>query len=334
VAERLEAAVLPSFYAAAAREYELAAEHQGVVERNLRFADRTVRLRVAGAGLAGVLLAALAHRSGERRGHADATISVWEATASSQPAMPVPWNWSDVGPGGVVRGPAHDLTVAVHETGSGALTLVDPAERTVLHRVPGSGAMPWWERAAPLRPALFWVLGGEGRHVVHAGAVGDDRGGVLLAGGKGSGKTTVVVAALDAGLGLVADDYLLLRCGREWEAVSLYSTVSVLEPAAGAKAVLDVAAVTPGRLRESLPIRAVVAPRIRGGRARLRRVSPAVALRAWAPSTAFHMPFDDGAVVASLAAIVRRVPCFTLDVGDDGAELASAMADVLEQVAA
>jgi hypothetical protein len=56
-----------------------------------------------------------------------------------------------------------------------------------------------------------------------------------------------------------------------------------------------------------------------------------VVLRAWAPSTVFQMPFDDGAVVASLADVVRTVPCFTLDVGDDEAELASAVAQVVEQ---
>jgi hypothetical protein len=329
----MDAAVLPAFYAAAAHEYNLAAEDAGEVEHDLRFADRTVRVRVAGPDLAGAVLGALAEWSEESPSTVHATVAVWDAAACPSGALPVPWSFEDVGPGGLVRGPEAGQPLAVHETGSDAVTLVDPPGRAVLYRVPDRDSMAWWERAAPLRPALFWALGGAGRHLVHAGVVGDDRGGVLLAGARGSGKTTVVHAALRHGLGFVADDYVLLRAGREWEAVSVYTTVSLLEPGADAKTVLDVAASMPGSLRESLPVRAVVIPRVRGGRAQLRSVSPAAALRAWAPSTALHMPFDDGAVVASLADVVRGVPCFILDVGDDGAELASAVEHVLEQVA-
>jgi hypothetical protein len=263
-----------------------------------------------------------------------ATIRLWEADACPAGPVPFPWRVADIGPGGLVRGPGNDPVQAVYETYSGALTLVDSGGRALLHRVPHRGMVPWWERAAPLRPALFWALGGAGRHLVHAGAVGDDRGGVLLAGARGSGKTTVALAALVHGLGYVADDYVLLHTAGEPTAVSLYSTISVrAAPDAEEKAVLDVAALMHGSLRESLPVRAVVVPRISGGRACLRRVSPTEALLALAPSTAFHMPFDDGAVVASLAALVRRVPCFALDVGDGVAELADAVEQVLEQVA-
>ena len=76
----------------------------------------------------------------------------------------------------------------------------------------------------------------------------------------------------------------------------------------------------------------MIVARVRGGRARLRCVSPAEALRAWAPATAPHLPFDHGSVVATLAHVVRRVPCFGLDVGDDAAELAGAVGDALERV--
>jgi hypothetical protein len=331
---RLAEAALGSFYAAAAREYDAAAKRTGVVEVDLRFADRRVRMRFAGAGLADALLGALASRSDDGGGEVDATIALWEAQACPAGSLACPWQVADVGPGGLVRGFDFHRVLAVHETYSGTVTLVDSAERAVLHRVPHCGAVPWWERAAPLRPALYWALGGEGRHLVHAGAVGDDRGGVLLAGARGSGKTTVALAALAHGLGFVADDYLLLHAIDEPEAVSLYSTVSICAaPAAGAKIVVDVTSLRHGSLRESLPVRAVAVPRIRGGRARLRRLSPAEALRAWAPTTVFQMPFDDGAALASLGAVVRRVPCFALDVGDDWAELARAVEQVLEQAA-
>ena len=118
--------------------------------------------------------------------------------------------------------------MAVHEAYSGAVTLVDCGEGALLHRVPDCRAVPWWERAAPLRAeALFWALAGQGRHLVHAGAVGDERGGVLVAGASGSGKTTVTLAALLHGLSYVADDYVLLHDRGELTACSIYGTAKL-----------------------------------------------------------------------------------------------------------
>lgn len=332
MADRLKATVLPSFYAAASREYDRAAEHAGVVERRLRFADRTVRLRFAGAGLAGTLFSAFAERSDDSTGPVHATVALWEAEGCPEGSVPFPWCWSDVGPGGLLRGPDSDRLLAVHETCSGAVTLIPSTEHPVLHRVPNSGTVPWWERAAPLRASLFFALGGRTRHLVHAAAVGNEGGAVLLVGARGSGKTTVAMAGLNNGLRFVADDYLLLNTAESLEAVSLYNTASIAAgPDGKDKTVLDLCSLMPGSLCESLPVRAVVVPRVRGGRAHLRRVSPVVALRAWAPTTVFQMPFDDGAVVASLADVVRRVPCFGLEVGDDETELAGAVVQVLEQ---
>jgi hypothetical protein len=289
---------------------------------------------VAGAGLVGPLLGALVDRRDNSNEVVHTTISLWEANACQAGAVRFPWRWSDVGPGGLVRGLEVDRLLAVHETCSGTLTLIQSAGPAMLYRVPSQLNVPWWERAAPLRHSLFWALRGDRRHLVHAGVVGNDRGGILLVGARGSGKTTVAMASLNHGLRFVADDYVLLNLAQRPEAVSLYNTVSIsAEPNAEEKTVLDVTSLRPGSLCESLPVRAVVAPRIRGGLTAVRPISPFDALRAWAPSTIFHMPYDDGAVIASLADIVRRVPCFALDVGDDEAHLATALVQVLEQAA-
>jgi hypothetical protein len=346
-------AALSPFYAGARREYDLAAERHGVVEVNLRFGDRSVALRFAGQRLAEAVLGlgALDARRSGASGEADATIALWEEPLPPAAALPVTWGVDDIGPQGLVRGSGADGVVAVHETASGAVTLVESSPgAAILHRVPSRGSVPWWERAAPLRPALFWALGGERRHLVHAGGVGDARGGVLIAGASGSGKTTVALAALVHGLRYVADDYLLLDSTIEPTAVSVYGTAKLDDghlrrfgmlaavrfpppSCAGEKAVLDVGRAMPGALCGSLPVRAVVVPRIRGGRTRLRRVSPTDALLALGPSTVFQMPFDGGRAVASLAAVVRSVPCFGLDVGDDPAELAGAVERVLDEAA-
>jgi hypothetical protein len=350
------ARALPAFFDGAAREHAATVASSGGLDCDLRFADRRIRLRFAGSELADALLPALRPRlvdpDPDSTTQPHATIELWQERSVVGCALALPWRESDLAARGLLRGPGDADVVAVHEAGSGAVTLIDRRARVLLHRVPDSFELPWWERAAPLRPALFWALSEPGRHLVHAGAVGDDRrGGILLAGAGGSGKTTVALAALAAGMRYVADDYLLLHTRPEPVAWNLFATAKLdaghlariprfapaisisADPVADEKSVLDIADLLPDALAPSLPIRAIVVPRIRGGRTVLRRASAGEALLALAPSTAFQMPFDDGAVVASLAEVARGVPAFGLDVGDDIDELANAIDDVLDSLA-
>jgi hypothetical protein len=343
---------LPDFFAQAAREHSQALAAAGGDERTLCLGDRRIRLRFAGRPLADALSDALRPNLVAGEGAADVTIDLWEESGVPGGALGLPWRDVDLGPRGLLRGRPDAAVVAVHEAGVGAVTLVDRAARHLLYRVPGVSTLPWWERAAPLRPAFFWALSARRRHLVHAGAVGDARrGGVLLAGAGGSGKTTVAMAALSAGMAYVGDDYLLLHCEPEPVAWNMYGTGKLdaghlarfphmaravhvsANPLPEEKSVLDVEALAPGALVRSLPIRAVLVPRIRGGQARLRRTSAGQALLALAPSTTFQMPFDDGQAARSLADLARRVPAFALDVGDDPGELAQALDDVLDAVA-
>jgi hypothetical protein len=360
-AETAAYTALPAFFEDAAREHAETVAHTRERSCDLRFADRSIRLRFAGDELANALLAPFRPRlAGPAAGDIEvdpiaapgATVALWQERDVPGGALPIPWREGDLAARGLLRGPGDSDLVAVHELGYHAITLFDRHACRMLHRVPDVAALPWWERAAPLRPALFWALSGPDRHLVHAGAVGDDRGGVLLAGAGGSGKTTVALAALAGGMRYVADDYLLLHARPEPVAWNLFATAKLdaghreripelapaasisPDPVADEKWVLDVAALFPDALEPSLPIRAIVVPRIHGGRSALCPASAGAALLALAPSTAFQMPYDDGAVVASLAAVARSVPAFSLEVGDDVQELVDAIDRVLDQVGA
>jgi hypothetical protein len=340
---RLVEAALADFFADLGGDFALAAQEAAVVRHRLRIAGRSVQLSFAGAALADALLPALRARlTSDDDGPPDVTLDLFEQRPGG---LDVPWRDGHLAAGGLLRGERHGTTLVVHELGTGAITAVDRGARRLIYRARSARELPWWERAAPLRPAFFWALGGAGRGLVHAGAVGDERGGVLLAGPGGSGKTTTALAALDAGMGYVSDDYVMLAGG---SAHNVFGTAKLDDghlarfprlaplaarsatPAPEEKAVLDVAGHFPDALTERLEIRAVVVPRIAGGQTGLRPLAAGRALLALAPSTIFQMPFDHGALFPALSELVRGVPCFELAVGDDPAALAAELDRVLD----
>ena len=234
---------LAPFLADVGCEFEDASQRHGVVDRFLRLGSCGVRLRIVGASLADVLLPALARVCVPGLESVDATVVSWSQRSTAGRSVRWPWAAGDIGPGGLVRGSEPAGLAVVHETYSDAVTVVNWAERLVLYRVPASDRVAWWERAAPLRVALFWALNGPCRHLVHAGGVGDSRGAVVLAGARRSGKTTVALAALASGFRYLGDDYLLLDAAGEPKVSPIYNTASVRPAAASdAKEVLDLSA--------------------------------------------------------------------------------------------
>jgi hypothetical protein len=313
---QLAEAPLQELFAQAVDAHGQAVAQSGEQRRELCFAGRRLSLRFAGEELAAALLGAMAPRIVEIGG-GGLEIGLWADGA------PGPWHPSNLGPRGLVRGSAPDGISAVYEAGSGALTLFERTSSRILHHVPDVEEVPWWERAAPLRPTLFFALASTTRHLVHAGAVGTpDLGCVLLAGPGGAGKTSLALAAVEHGLRYVGDDYVLLQDGVAW---NLYGTAKVDAGPGREKTIVEV---DRRSLIDSLPVRAVVVPAIGARRVKLQEISAAEALRALAPSTAFQMPFDRGAVLATLAELVRRVPCYMLEL-DRSAGAASALTEVL-----
>lgn len=340
---------LAEFLQVATSEHAEAMRVHGVVERYLEIGGDRVRLRFAGASLAAALLPAFGPRATAASGAPPiASIDLWEEALVPGGHASVPWSDHDLGPRGLLRG----LTgsgIRVVQEGSGTVTLADEAARAIRYRVPSADALPWWERAAPMRPALFWALAGNGRHLVHAGAVGDERGGILLVGAGGSGKTTMALAALMAGLRYVGDDYLLITTNSGPQALNVFITAKLDDghverfPELGVQArqiglsepdeklVLDVPSACPGALTAGLALRAVAVPRITGGTTAVRPTSAGEALLALAPSTVMQMPYDGGAILAPLGRLLRSLPSFAIDVGDDRDGLAGALDEALER---
>jgi hypothetical protein len=331
--------------------FELAAEAAGgpVVE-DLEMAGIRVRLSCAGKAMRDALLPPFEHLIVPQDRPAELSISLFD-TASTGVAPPRPaWRPLQAPPGtNPVARLRSDRACVLAAAGTGAVTAAEPTEGQAIFHLPDARRIPSSERAAPLREALQLLMAERGRWMTHAGAVGREGRGALLAGHGGSGKSTLALACALAGMEIVADDYVLLETDPPL-AHAMQSTAKLTEDSArrlglgegaidpagfeptlegAAKALVEIPAVAPGTMKGRLRVDALVAPVLSGGdEARLEPVSAARGLRAVAPSTIVQSGFQGASSLAALAELVRSVPCYQLELCADPAANARAV-DVL-----
>lgn len=207
-----------------------------------------------------------------------------------------------------------------------------------------AGALPIWEPSAPFRNLLHWSLADTGLAFTHAAVVGTSAGGVLLAGRGGAGKSTTAMACVDAGWRYVADDYcvldvsaippLMLSTARQRSRRGRWTGFPASPKWSGRSAMTARSfSRWGGRSRGSSPRRFPCVPssfpRWAGPPARSSRCHPPPA-RALAPSTLFQLPGSRQSSLGTIAAILRRVPVFGLDVGPDLEAIPGALLPAIE----
>jgi hypothetical protein len=85
------------------------------------------------------------------------------------------------------------------------------------------------------------------------------------------------------------------------------------------------------QIASSFPLHALIVPRVAGGTSRLQRISGGAALRALAPTTLLQLPGSGAEAFAALADLVRRLPAWSLELGDDRAEIPRLVALAIEE---
>lgn len=320
------------------------AVHQagGYEDRYFSIGGRPVRLRFAGGVMAGLLTPALAHTEIPPVDEASLTALIWD-DASSGTELPAglaryfsslgEW-WKHLGPRGEIRDRTDDRFRAAFHLGPNIFSILDTQKSLALYWVRDARALPYYEIGSPLRTLLHWWADQDPFQFVHAGAVGTHGGGVLLAGKGGVGKSTTALACLEAGMLYASDDYCLVRAGSQARVYSVYNTaklrgdldvqrfprlahlVSNQTRLESDKALLFLNQHFPERVCRDLPLRAILLPRVTGGKgARLRPASRGEVLMALAPSTLFQLPGAGQDSMVTISELVRVVPGYHLEVG-------------------
>jgi hypothetical protein len=334
--------------------FDRASRRVGVVERHLTVGGFRVKLRAAGRALLDELWPALAHLSGGGANGGpdlapDLTIVLWDSASTGVELPEIGWmSDPDDDPRTIRVARGSGLRMA-YRASERELVGLDQAKSLAVMWAPGPAEITVHVRGAPFIVIWHWWMRARGVHPVHAGAVGDAQGGVLLVGRGGSGKSTTSVLCLLDGMSYASDDYVMIRAGSVPTAFSLYSTAKLdpkhaatipeLAPALRPGAATDekvlafMHAFRPERVIERFPIRAVISPRVVGGsRTTLRPIRPAEALAALGPSTVLQLPIPDPSAFAAAAEVVRRVPSFRLELGSDRSSIAPAVREAIASV--
>jgi hypothetical protein len=340
---------LASYFVSLEAAFRAAGDRGGCTAATLNLAGQSVRLKLAGEPAVAAMLPALAHAAHTETVGLDFEVLVWDEASTGVPLPPPPWSWpSAASPVRLALPPGGEgyRIPATREVGSFAMFSL--AARRAVVWLADATALPWHERAAPLKQVWQWWSAAVGPRIVHAGCVGTDAGATLLVGRGGSGKSTTAVFAAIAGLDYVSDDYCLLQPAAQPTAHALYATAklhpvqlgqlpalpqaAVLRPSqAGEKAVVFLEKAATGRMALQLPVKSVIAPRVTGiDRPRLERLSPARALLALAPSTLMQLYRHAGTGCSDLAEIVRRLPCWRLELGGGLADIPDLLRQHLE----
>lgn len=319
----------------------------GPVNRFYTIGGYTVQLRFASPALVPSITPALEHLAAEPGQVPALTVCLWDSVSTRTEMPPPPWSADDYLVHGQIRGYNDDCICTAVSLVSGALSMVDINRNLALWWIRDASRFPYYESGSPLITILHWWMGRNKRQYIHAGAVGKPEGGVLLIGKGGSGKSTTALACLNSDLVYVGDDYCLLAVGSNPYVYSLYNSGKLdrnsiqnlqhLTPAIhnpdcleSEKLLIFLHQHYPKRIVDGFPIRAILLPHVTGfPRTTLTPTTPAIGFKTLAPNTMFQFPGVELTTLRALAKLVKKVPCYHIELGTDLSEIPDTILGVL-----
>lgn len=333
-----------------AATFEDAAARTGLVVRHFTVAGTGITMRFAGDRIRAYLERSFRHLASAAPVEPTLTVNLWDSESSRTEPPPMLGELIDADESGPMHYYEQDGVQAMGRWRT--LSVLDRNDGQAWFWSPAVTAMASWDWAAPLRGILHWWLGQHAVLQVHGGAVGTTEGGVLVVGRGGSGKSTTALSCLAAGLRYAGDDFVAITTRPEPTVHSLYCSGkldaehlerfprlqhAVANPVRrpGEKAIVYVDRAFPGSPVQGFPLRAVLIPRVVAGEpeSRLSPVPSSAALAALAPSTIFQLYPPQATALAEMAALVRSVPCFSLELGSDIDRIPEAIVSLLGESA-
>ncbi len=327
--------------------YHAALDKMGCIIRNYRIAGYTVRLAFAGPALVSLMTPALAHLAIPDEETPNLTLYLWDG-ASTGIAPPQPWTPADSALRGELPTFSNAQILTAIQPDVNAISLFDRSRRLGFYWIDSPSSLRTYERAAPLKILLNWWLRERGLAMIHAGAVGTEEGSVLLVGKSGAGKSTTTLACLNSGLRYLADDRCLLSLAQEPQVYCVYNSAKLHlaqmerfpnllaavhneHETATEKALLYLQQVVPQQIADCLPIRAILLAKVaKTTTTSITPIQRREVLRDFITSTLVYQPGAAHEEVHMMTELVRRVPCYQLNLGSDLAGIPPVVAQAIQ----
>ncbi len=321
-------------------------------------AGHSIRFCFAAPELARQLTRALDHLRTPLSASPDCIVSVWEGGTSTRfpslilkaylTALECSW-WDFTNSRGELLEINSPPLMAAFYPGTSGLSLLDTKTGQGFYWKTKDAEIPYYEAGSPFRTLLHWWLRAKGIQFIHGAAVGISTGAVLLVGKGGSGKSTSAMASIDAGLQYAGDDYCAVGLSPTPAVYSVYNTCKLVGDEDIArfpglaervwnrvrgpedKATFFLHEHWPERVAVSLPLKAILVPRISGKKdTSIRPAGGMEALSAMAPGTMAQLPSSDGQDLKFMSAAVKQLPSFVIEVGTDLPQIPAAIVQLLE----
>jgi hypothetical protein len=326
-----------------------AKEATGEIDLYYRIGDTTVCLKFAGDNLIPLLTPALDHLRLPDAATADLTLCIWDSESTGVTMIPPPCTIDCFTDRGDIWGfNSKRFKTAFHWV-EDSVNLMDLKKKVGIFWVQKAGSLPFWVHASPLRTLFHWWMEKNGCQLLHAAAIGTDKGAVLVTGKGGVGKSTTALSCLQAGLSYLADDYVIAGLDPEPVVYSLYSTaklnadhvenfpdlsahVSNSEKMDREKAVMFLSNAMREQITTQMPLRAILTPSIVNrpdsgiGPVARREIHGAMSF-----TTMSQLPYVGRYTYDYIGRLIDALPHYTLEIGSDFTRIPVMVADLLKQ---
>lgn len=216
------------FYRNCKSKFDEAFNKSIAIKRYYQIAGTAVCLKFAGDTLVKDLTSALAHLEIEKPDVVHFTINAWDSKSTGVKMLPPPCNWSEFTDRGDVWGFGNDRIKIAFHWSEFSLNLMDCQNNEAIYWVQKADAFPYWVASSPFRSIINWWMELNDGQLLHAAAIGNADGAIVITGKGGVGKSSTALKGLEAGMLYLADDYLIVKNKPQPTVFSLYSSAKLV----------------------------------------------------------------------------------------------------------
>lgn len=327
---------------------EKALEETGCITFTLHIAGTTIRLNFAGPAMVDDLMPAIAHLVCGDNGQEDVVFNIWDSRSTGVEMERPPVHNNHLTRRGDIWGFGSERYKAAFHWGDYSVNLFDRESKIGVYWVEESGQLPYWLKGSPLRTLFHWWMEMNNCQLLHAAAVGNSEGAVLITGSSGVGKSSSALACLSSGMKYISDDYLIVELGDNPVAHSLYSTAKLnadqverfaslrqyitnLDTMKDEKATLYLYPDLKHQIIKSLPLKAIVTPQFGEEEAsQIVPISRDHLISAAALTTMSQLPCVTEGNYQRIVEMVEALPGFALKLGSSREGVAKKLSEFVE----